>query len=96
MAHQSVLEWALAMSTLNLPPYVLETIFNSLKLNSSEKDYQKRKANDFLWIANNEKASKIYENFIHLIIEERTHQENIKLFISVHKACRKSEEKKLK
>lgn len=85
LAHQSVLEWTLAMSSLNLPPYVLEIIFNSLQFNSKRKPYQQRKANDFLWIANNKKAAKIDENFVHLIIEERTHLENIRLFISVHK-----------
>lgn len=83
IAHQSVLEWTLAVSSLQLPPYVLEHIFNALKFNSNKRDYQQRTANDFLWIPDHLSIDK---NFVHLIIEEREHQENIKLFIAVQKA----------
>lgn len=81
-----MLEWAIAMSGLNLPPYVLEHIFNSLKLNQTYRDYQKRIAMDFIAIpAVKNTFSKVNENYVHLIVEERTHRENIQLFIAIQK-----------
>lgn len=85
LAHQAIVEWALAMSSLALPPYVLEHIFDSLKLHSKHQDYQQRLAIDFLWLPN-KAAEKINLNFVHLIIEERGHSENIQLFIAVRNA----------
>lgn len=89
MAHQAVLEWTLAMSSLDLPPYVVEHIFTSLQSKQTNPDYQQRKGTDFLFIPTANSCLKIDENFVHLIVEEREHAENIKLFISVHKAVRK-------
>lgn len=86
LAHQSILEWTLAMSSLKLPPYVLEAIFDALKLNPAEADYQQRVGIDFLWIP--PVSDNVNANFIHLILEERSHSENIKLFISVQKAMK--------
>lgn len=85
LAHQAVLEWTLAMSALKLPPYVLEHLFNSVQIHSTNADYQQRKAMDFLWIPPN--GNKVNANFVHLLIEERTHAENIKMFISIHKVA---------
>lgn len=86
IAHQAILEWTLAMAPLQFPPYVVEHIFNALKLNSTHENYQQRKGIDFLWIPTDQSSKRTNSNFVHLILEERTHQANIKLFISVHKA----------
>lgn len=92
IAHQSTLEWTLAMSALQLPPYVVEHIFNSLKVQSQHDDYQQRVGVAFLWICQN--SPKINENFVHLIVEERSHHENIKMFISAHKMYQSKEDRK--
>lgn len=43
IAHQSMLEWAVAMSPLELPAYVLEHVFNSLDGQLDKADvYQSR------------------------------------------------------
>lgn len=72
------------MSSLNLPPYVLEMIFDSLKLNSQHEDYQRRQGIDFLSIPrNDDPLQAIDDNFVHLLVEEKTHLENIRLFIAI-------------
>lgn len=91
LAHEGVLEWALAMSALALPPYVLEHIFNALKKqHNPAEEYQRRTATPFLATPQNEE---INENYFHLIVEERTHQENIKLFIAVQKVYQNRQKK---
>lgn len=89
MAHLSVLEWALAMATLQLPPYVLEHIFNSLDCNYTPATdaYQERVAEERIAMALivDARPTEIHRNYVHLIIEERSHQENIQLFIAVHR-----------
>lgn len=72
MAHQSILEWALAMSALRLPPYVLEHIFNYL--------------NHVVIADIGEPPSPVEDSFVHSIVQDRTHQENIALFIAVARA----------
>lgn len=76
------------MSGLKLPPYVLEHIFDSQKA-KVEVAYQRRQANEILCIPHH--APEINVNFVHLIVEERTHQENIRLFIAVQKAQQRKE-----
>lgn len=67
------------MSSLQLPPYVLEHIFDSLKLNSKLLNYHRRTAR-FVYVR--ERSPKLTLNFIHQVIEERTHAQNIT--INVH------------
>lgn len=80
LAHQATLEWALAMSSLRLPPCVLEHIFNSLKVNSGAKNYQDRIGMD-VWIPDN--SPNVNANFVRLIMEERSHADNIRLFLAI-------------
>lgn len=106
MALRGVLEWALAMSSLQLPPYVLEHIFNSLgeggAVRSDSGYYQRRRGQPRIAVPSNtrfldeprRKRKSIFEivnaNYFHMVVEERTHHENIQLFISVQKAHRAS------
>lgn len=94
IAHQAVLEWALAMSSLQLPPYIVEHIFNSLQGNSTEESYALRKALHFLWIPAH--SEKLNFNYVHLIIAERTHLANIQMFISIHKAFQQKKNGEMK
>lgn len=94
MAHVAVVEWTIAMSSLELPPYVLEHLFDSFKEERSENVYQRRIGTRFLTVPEiTEKSRAIDENFFHLIVEERTHLENIKIFISVQKAFQRTRKK---
>lgn len=77
----------MAMSSLHLPPYVLEHIFDALKWHAKHANYQQRKAIDFVWIPPSNNAVNL--NFVHLIIEERTHWQNIQLFIQFQNMLRR-------
>lgn len=95
LAHQSVVQWAIAMSPLQFPPYVLEHIFNWLDFgyNPTRKarDHYERIATKRIAATRNvHPPLRINENYIHLMIEERSHSQNIKLFIAVHRAYRKT------
>lgn len=76
-----MLEWALAMSSLQLPPYVVEHIFNCLGTHGriGEKRIKMAKLPGV-------NMRKIYKGQVRVVIDQRTHQENIQLFIAVHKA----------
>lgn len=106
IAHQSLLEWTLAMSALRLPPYVLEHIFDCLHDRnddcSSWVDYGVRTTTKRIALSvspptNDDWCYDILfgneDDYIHLILHERTHVENIKMFISVHHAMRKKDTK---
>lgn len=77
----------MAMSPLQLPPYVLEHVFNCIdwRYQPRTEPYNERIATKRIAVAGLPQLN-TNENFIHLLIEERSHSENIKLFIAIHRA----------
>lgn len=92
VAHQSILEWTLAMAPLRLPPYVLEHVFGCLDFNYTPRQgvYSRRIPTKRIALVECAAAADFVENYVHLIIEERSHLENIKMFIAVHRAYQRT------
>lgn len=96
IVHSALLEWALALAGLNFPPYVVEHIFNCLQqscvvVDDDSGDYQHRTV-DSSAISMGEDAihtSNVSLPYAEVILSERSHYDNIQLFIAVHKAHRK-------
>lgn len=84
LARRGVVEWAIALAPLRLPPYVVLHIFDSLASQRASSRTVLRQAEPRIAIpAHNEAA--IDENYFHILVEDRTHHQNIQLFVYMQK-----------
>lgn len=98
LAQLAVLEWALALASLRLPPYVALHIFESLQERAVPsyrlyKQYgvhcKRRVGERRLHCPSTAVPDTFDEDYFHVCVEERTHVQNIRVMISVASAHRR-------
>lgn len=99
LAHTAVLEWALALSSLALPAYVVLHIFEALGGEShletyvfdhDEEHYEYEKRTADQRVAVPAQSENVDANYFNIAVEERTHNQNIAVFIAVQRAHQKT------